>query len=98
MTLCKWINVRGKGPVAKGKSGMFEVSLWHWKRVTLPKGSHMDMQSERETDVHRASIRYSDWVDRDQCWRETVIWCNVEDLVRLVEAVEALHEDNPQEK
>lgn len=81
------VNVKGRGPAVRNKIGRFEVSLWHWRKV-YP--AHND-GAEREMDVERASIRYSRFNQQDQSWEETSIWCSIDELRDLVQALDRLN-------
>lgn len=87
----KWINVRAKGPVTKTKSGRFEVSIWHWKKVIPQLDDVKDLFAEREVDVHRACIRHSQWSRVERAWQETIIWCEIDDLRSLAQALDELN-------
>ncbi len=86
----RW-NVNGKGPVTKTRTGKFQVSTWHWKKLISQPEETQDLFAEREIDVHRASIRYSQWNRGAQEWDETIIWCNIDDLRDLVQALDGLN-------
>ena len=85
------LNVQNKGPVTKAKSGKFEVSSWHWKRIIPQAKDKKDLFPEREVDVHRACIRHSQWNRNTGTWDESTIWCNTGDLRNLSEALEKLN-------
>ena len=93
MNETKLVNVKGKGPVKKSRFGRFEVSAWHWKKVIPPREEHRDLFSEREYNVHRASIRYSKWNRSTQEWAETTIWCSIDELRSLVQALDQLGQE-----
>ena len=93
MSATKFINVQGKGPVTQTRSGRFEVSIWHWKKVIPQPDGVKDLFAEREVDVHRACIRYSRWNRADRMWQEAIIWCDIEDLRSLSEAIESLTQE-----
>jgi|GEM_PF-4207627 len=85
-------NVNGKGPVLKAKSVRFEVSIWHWKRIVPAPETVRDFFAEREVDVRRACIRYSRWNRMTREWQETRIWCDIDDLRSLADALGQLNE------
>ena len=87
----KLINVQGKGPVTKARSGRFEVSTWHWKKVIPPRDDVIDLFAEREVDIHRACIRHSQWKRSTRTWDESTIWCSIDDLRSLVQALDDLN-------
>ena len=87
----KLINVQGKGPVTKAKSGRFEVSLWHWKKIIPQPENVRDLFPEREVDMYRACVRHSKWNRGTQSWEDTVIWCEIEELRSLGEALDNLN-------
>ena len=91
MNETKMVNVQGKGPVTKTKSGKFEVSTWHWKKIIPQPDETKDLFAEREVDVHRASIRYSQWNRGTQTFDETIIWCSIDDLRSLAEILDGLN-------
>ena len=84
------VNVQDKGPVSKAKSGKFDVSIWHWKRITPQPEATKDLFPEKEIDVHRACIRFSRYNRETQTWDETTIWCRIADLGDLKEALDNL--------
>lgn len=90
----KLVNVRGKGPIRKSKSGKFEVSIWHWKKVIPPREEYRNLFAEREIDIHRACIRHSRWNRNAQEWKESTIWCSIDDLRSLVQALDQLEQDS----
>jgi hypothetical protein len=90
----KLVNVQGKGPVSKSKSGRFQVSIWHWKKTIPPPEEQRDLFCDREQDIHRACIRYSQWNRRVQEWRESTIWCSIDDLRSLVQALDQLNDSD----
>ena len=90
MSETKLINVKGKGPVSKGRSGRFEISIWHWKKVIPPQKEYQHLFAEREVDVQRVCIRHSKWSRGTREWKEAVIWCNIDDLRSLSDALEQL--------
>jgi hypothetical protein len=85
------VNVQGKGPVTKTKFGRIEVSIWHWKRIIPPPDKQEDFVPEREAEVHRACIRHSQWNRRTQAWEESSIWCGIDELRDLAQALDALN-------
>ncbi len=89
-----FVNVQGKGPVTKAKCGRFEVSIWHWTKTIAPPEKKRDFVPEREVDIHRACIRHSRFNLRTQAWEESTIWCDLDALRDLVQAIDGL---NPEE-
>jgi len=87
---CELVNMSktGKGPVAKSKVGRFEVSTWNWKRFVQARN---DYEPDREIDVQRACVRYSRWNRITREWEETRIWCSVDELRSLVQALDGLN-------
>ena len=85
-------NVNGKGPTRKAKSGRFEVSIWHWKRIIPQREEVRDYFPERQADVYRACVRHSRWSRATREWQESRIWCDVDDLRSLVQAVDELND------
>ncbi len=69
----------------------FQVSIWHWEKVVGARGGSRDFSAEREIGVHRASIRYSEWNKNSQTWQEQSIWCGIDDLRSLVQALDRLN-------
>ncbi|MCC6699775.1 MAG: hypothetical protein IT365_29400 [Candidatus Hydrogenedentes bacterium] len=88
-----FVNVQGKGPVTKAKHGRFEVSIWHWVKTIAPPVKKEDFIPEREVDVHRACIRHSQFNRRTQAWEESCIWCELDALRDLVQAIDGLNPD-----
>lgn len=91
MNKTKMVNVQGKGPVSRAKSGKFEVSIWHWKKIIPQPDETKDLFAERELDVHRACIRYSQWNRGAQKWDESTTWCSIDDLRSLAQALDGLN-------
>jgi hypothetical protein len=91
MNSTKLENVNGKGPTKKAKSGRFEVSIWHWKKVISRRPDVRDYFPEREIDVYRACVRHTTWNRATREWQESRIWCNVQDLRSLAQAVDELN-------
>ena len=89
----KWINIQEKDPVAKRKSGRFEICLWHWEKVIPQAESIRDLFAECEVDVHRACIRHSQWNRITKTWEETAIWCEIDELRSLAQALDELNCD-----
>ena len=92
MSETELINVKGKGPVSKGKSGRFEISIWHWKKVIPPREEYRHLFAEREVDIQRVCIQYSQWNKRLQEWQKSAIWCSIDDLRSLSDALDQLTE------
>ena len=90
MAGCRLVNVKGRGPVVGSKVGRFQVSAWQWKRV-VPVKSESGFSAEREQDVHRACIRYAKWNVQTSEWDENSIWCNVDELRDLFQALDQLN-------
>ncbi len=84
-------NVHGKGPAARTKSGRFEVSIWQWKKIISPADDVKSVFAEREVDVSRACIRFSQWNWETRTWEGKTIWCGIDDLRSLVQALDALN-------
>ena len=91
MNETKLVNVQGKGPVTKARSGRFDIAIWHWKKIIPQPEETKDLFAEREIDIERASIRYSRWNRSTRTWDETVIWCDIDDLRSLVQAFDDLN-------
>ena len=91
MNQTKLVNVQGKGPVTKTRSGRFDISIWHWKKTVSQPDEVKDLFAEREVDIERASIRYSRWNRTTRTWDESIIWCNIDDLRSLVQALDDLN-------
>ena len=87
----KLVNVRHKGPVKKTRSGRFQVSIWHWKKTIPAPKQQRDLFAEREVDIHRACIRYNQWNRNSRAWEESSIWCGIDDLRSLVQALDELN-------
>jgi hypothetical protein len=87
----KLVNTCGKGPVIKTRCGKFQVSMWHWKKSIPAPKQHQDLFAEREVDVHRVCIRYSQWKRYTQAWQESSIWCGIDDLRSLIQALDQLN-------
>ncbi len=85
------VNVQGKGPIAKAKAGKFQVSIWHWKKIIPPPDEMKDLFAEREFDIYRACIRFSQWNRVTRSWNEQSIWCSIDDLRSLVQTIDELN-------
>ena len=96
MNKTKWINTQEKGPVSKTKVGRFEVSVWKWTKYISQSEAVKDLFAERVVQVDRACVRYSKWDWKTQSWEAHSIWCSVDELRDLVNALDALNfRDNP---
>ena len=93
MTNKNFVNVQGKGPVTKAKQGRFEVSIWHWRKIIPAPEKLRDLFAERELDVHRACIRHSQFNRRTQAREESSIWCELDALRDLVQAIDGLNRE-----
>lgn len=91
MNTNKLDNVCGKGPLLKTRSGKFNVAIWQWKKTISAKGSLQDFFAERQQDVYRASIRFSKWNRQTRTWHDQTIWCSIDDLRSLVQALDELN-------
>ena len=60
------------------------------KKVIPPQKEYQHLFAEREVDVQRVCIRHSRWSRGTREWKEAVIWCNVDDLRSLSDALEQL--------
>jgi hypothetical protein len=87
----KYVNAQGKGPVTKAKHGRFEVSVWHWRKIIPAPEKMRDLFAEREADVYRACIRHSRFNRGTQAWEESTIWCEIDALRDLVQAIDSLN-------
>lgn len=87
----KMMNVQGKGPVTKARSGRFEASTWHWKKIIPQPEATRDLFAEREVDIERACIRYSRWNRVTRAWEQSLIWCDIDDLRNLAQALDDLN-------
>ena len=87
------VNMKGRGPFVRAKSGRFEVSIWHWKKLVPAEPGFVvtELGVEQEVDVERVSIHYSRWNKHSQSWQETTIWCNTDELRQLVQALDDLN-------
>ena len=96
MNKTKWINTQEKGPVSKTKVGRFEVSVWKWTKYISQPEAVKDLFAERVVEAERACVRYSKWDWKTQSWEAHSIWCSVDELRDLVNALNALNfRDNP---
>jgi hypothetical protein len=77
-----------KGPVFKTRSGRFQVSIWRQDRV-VPGRS--DWGAERDVIMYRACIQHSKWNPMTREWENQNIWCSVDDLRSLVNALDELN-------
>ena len=77
-------------PVAKGKVGRFQISVWKNKKLFKAKNG---FDVEREVVVARACIQYSTFNKVQGTWKNQSIWCNPEELRDLPNALDKLNED-----
>jgi hypothetical protein len=93
MNQTNWQNTQQKGPVSKSKVGRFDVSVWRWVKA-VPQPPHaQDLLPERPAQRERARVRYSIWNAAAHTWYEQTIWCSVDQLRDLVQALDGLNFD-----
>ena len=96
MNTTKWVNTKEKGPIVKTKVGRFEVSVWKWNKVVPQPEACRDMFAERIVEVERACVRYNKWIQGTQTWDQHGIWCSIDELRDLVNALDSLNfRDSP---
>jgi len=78
-----------KGPIAKSRSGRFQVTFWDTK-VTIKAKNAFDI--EREVDTVRACVQHSRFNRESETWENNSIWCNPRELGDLAEALEGLRD------
>ena len=81
------------GPFSRARAGRFEVSLWQWTKIITARQDQRDIKPDREYIVMRARVRFSRYNHYTQTWDEQVIWCNIEELEGLKQALEQLAPD-----
>ena len=79
-----------RGPVRKKQVGRFQVSIWKRHKVVPARD---DFGVEREYDIVRACIQYSQYNRTVGEFERKQIWCNPDELRNLVEALDELGED-----
>ena len=81
-------NEEKKGPESKTQVGRFQVSLWRTKRIFPARN---DFEPEREVISRRACIQYSRLNKQSQVWDNQQVWCNLDELRDLVQALDELN-------
>ena len=75
------------GPKMKKQIGRFQVSIWKRRKVVPAKG---DFGVEREVDIVRACVQYSQCNRATGVWERKQIWCNPEELRNLAQVLDEL--------
>ena len=76
-----------KGPMKKKQIGRFQVSIWKRRKVVPAKN---DFGVEREVDIVRACVQYSQCNRQTGEWERKQIWCNPEELRNLGRVLDEL--------
>ena len=82
------MNKENKKPIVKKRLGRFQVSIW--KRKKLFKARN-DYDVEREVEIARACIQYSQYNKSTNSWTNQTIWCNPDELRNLVQLLDELN-------
>ena len=91
MNKTTWINTQEKGPIMKSKIGRFEISIWKWVKHIQQPEAQKDLFAERQVEVERASVSYSKWNRVTSTWERQVVWCSIDELRDLVNALDGLN-------
>ena len=75
-------------PLVKKRLGRFQVSIWKRKKLYKAKN---DDDVEREIEITRACIQYSQYNKATNTWINQTIWCNPDELRNLVQALDDLN-------
>lgn len=78
-------------PVMSKRMGRFQVSTWVFKR--LRKARH-EFDCEREFEVVRACVQYSQFDYRSNRYLRQQIWCDPAELRTLYALLDSLGEDS----
>ncbi len=89
--MAELINLYGKGPEVNMEVGRFSVSIWRWKKIGLQRRGPDDDSAEKEKQVQRACIRFYGSSYSGQSMDSNCIWCNVDDLRNLAQALDRLN-------
>ena len=84
-------NDEKQGPESKTRAGRFQVSLWRTKRRLAAKN---DFEPEREVVSERACIQYSRLNRQTMGWDNQQVWCNVDELRDLSQALDKLGQED----
>ena len=85
-------NANGRGPIASARCGGFQISIWQWRRIIPPPQYARDYFPEREITVERACIRHGRWDKTKREWKNATIWCELDDLRSLAQALDNLND------
>jgi len=75
-------------PLVKKRLGRFQVSIWKRKKLYKAKN---DYDVEREVEIARACIQYSQYNKSTNNWINQTIWCNPNELRTLVQVLDDLN-------
>ena len=78
-------NEEKKGPERKSQIGRFQVSLWKTRRVFKARN---DYEPEKQVISRRACIQYSRLNRQTQVWDNQQVWCNLDELRDLAQALD----------
>ena len=80
-------------PIMSKRMGRFQVSTWVFKR--LKKARH-EFDCEREYEVVRACVQYSQFDYRSNRYLRQQIWCDPGELRTLYGLLDGLGQDEPE--
>ena len=75
-------------PLVRKRLGRFQVSIWKRKKLYKAKN---DYDVEREVEIARACIQYSQYNKQTNSWTNQAIWCNPDELRNLVQVLDELN-------
>jgi hypothetical protein len=75
-------------PIFNARAGRFQVSIWKYDRVIPARD---DCGAEREVATQRACVQYSTRNPLTREWKNQNIWCTVDELRSLVQALDQLN-------
>lgn len=78
------------GPLMKTKVGKFDVTVWRFKKKVVPPEHLRDYSCELLSEQHRACIRYGRWRPQAQVFEGVTMWCEVDELRDLRQALDRL--------
>lgn len=77
-----------KKPLVRVRLGRFQISIWKRKKLFKAKN---DYDVEREVEIVRACIQYSQYNKSTNNWTNQSIWCNPDELRVLVQVLDDLN-------
>ena len=84
-------NEEKNGPEKKAQVGRFQVSLWRTKKVLAARN---DFEPERQFVARRGCIQYSRLNQLKQTWENQQVWCNLDELRDLSQALDGIGQED----